>query len=97
MTFTSGTGLVQMGEKEQEVRAGDMVVVPAGTKYQLLNIGSTPLTLYTIYAPAEHEPTTVHQSKEDFLKAVEEGRNEPPAWSQRGKEENEKEGIVKTD
>nr|XP_036588726.1 cupin domain-containing protein [Colletotrichum truncatum]KAF6800100.1 cupin domain-containing protein [Colletotrichum truncatum] len=95
LTFTSGQGLAQVGGKEQEVKAGDMVIVPAGTKHQFLNKGPTPLILYTVYSPAEHKQTSVHKTKEEGDKEEEEGIDEPPAWSQRSKEQNEKEGWVK--
>ncbi|KAK3325143.1 cupin domain-containing protein [Apodospora peruviana] len=95
LTFTSGTGLAQVGGKEQTVKAGDMVIVPAGTKHQFLNKGPTPLILYTVYSPAEHKATTVHQTKEEGLKMEEEGKDEPPEWSQRPKKLNEEEGWVK--
>ncbi|KAI0407973.1 RmlC-like cupin domain-containing protein [Xylaria palmicola] len=97
LTFTSGTGLAQVGGKEQEVKAGDLVVVPAGTRHQFINTGPTPLLLYTVYSPAEHKPTSVHRTKEEGDKAEEEGRDEPPEWSQKSKAENEKEGWVKAE
>ncbi|KAI0547408.1 RmlC-like cupin domain-containing protein [Xylaria curta] len=95
LTFTSGTGLAQVGGKEQKVKAGDLVIVPAGTQHQFINTGSTPLLLYTVYSPAEHKATTVHKTKEQGDKEEEEGRDEPPEWSQKSKTENEKEGWVK--
>ncbi|KAI0192219.1 cupin domain-containing protein [Xylaria flabelliformis] len=95
LTFTSGTGLAQVGSKEQKVKAGDLVIVPAGTQHQFINTGSTPLLLYTVYSPAEHKATTVHKTKEQGDKEEEEGRDEPPEWSQKSKAENEKEGWVK--
>ncbi|KAM7184218.1 cupin domain containing protein [Rhypophila sp. PSN 637] len=95
LTFTSGMGLAQVGGKEQKIKAGDMVIVPAGTKHQFLNTGPTPLILYTVYSPAEHKATTVHKTKEEGDKMEEEGLDEPPEWSQRPKELNEREGWVK--
>ncbi|KAK0719495.1 RmlC-like cupin domain-containing protein [Lasiosphaeris hirsuta] len=95
LTFTSGIGLAQVGGKEQDIKAGDMVVVPAGTKHQFLNKGPTPLMLYTVYSPAEHKPTTMHKTKEDGDREEEAGIDEPPAWSQRNKKQNEDEGWVK--
>lgn len=71
-----------------------MVIVPAGTKHQFLNTGPTPLTLYTVYSPAEHKPTTVHKTKEEGDREEEEGIDEPPAWAQRSKRENEALGLV---
>lgn len=86
-----------MAGKEQDVKAGDLVIVPAGTKHQFINTGPTPLILYTVYSPAEHKATTVHKTKEEGDKAEEEGRDEPPDWSQRSKEVNEREGWVKAE
>ncbi|KAI1492865.1 cupin domain-containing protein [Biscogniauxia mediterranea] len=95
LTFTSGTGLAQVGGKEQNVKAGDLVIVPAGTQHQFINTGPTPLLLYTVYSPAEHKPTTVHKTKEQGDKEEEEGIDEAPEWSQKSKAENEREGWVK--
>ncbi|EJT76639.1 hypothetical protein GGTG_06556 [Gaeumannomyces tritici R3-111a-1] len=94
LTFTAGMGLAQVAGREQTVQAGDMVIVPAGTRHQFLNKGSTPLILYTVYSPAEHAATTVHRAKEEGEAAEEEGRDEPPEWSQRSKAENVKLGLV---
>ena len=88
LIFTSGTGLAQVGGQEQVVKAGDMVIVPAGTEHQFLNTGTIPLTLYTIYSPAEHKATTVHRTKEQGEKEEEEGIDVPPVWSQRSKSQN---------
>jgi len=39
------------------------VFVRAGTRHNFVNTGDAPLRLITVYAPPEHEPGTVHQSK----------------------------------
>ncbi|CCC08843.1 hypothetical protein SMAC4_08330 [Sordaria macrospora] len=97
LTFTSGVGLAQVGGKEQKIKAGDMVIVPAGTKHQFLNQGPTPLILYTVYSPAEHKPTSVHKTKEEGEKEEEEGIDVPPEWSQRSRKQNIEEGWVKAE
>jgi oxalate decarboxylase/phosphoglucose isomerase-like protein (cupin superfamily) len=79
------------------VQAGDVVVVPAGTQHQFVTQGDQPLELVTIYAPAEHNVTTVHKTKEEGDKAEEEGRDEAPSWSRRSKKENEDAGLVRED
>ncbi|KAK4151403.1 RmlC-like cupin [Chaetomidium leptoderma] len=94
LTFTSGTGLAQVGGRDQDVKAGDMVIVPAGTRHQFLNKGPTPLILYTVYSPAEHKATTLHETKEEGDREEQEGIDEPPTWSRRSKKENEAEGLV---
>lgn len=51
--------------------------------------------LYTIYSPAEHDPQTVHHTKDEGEKEEDEGKDEAPGWSQKSKTENEKAGLVK--
>jgi mannose-6-phosphate isomerase-like protein (cupin superfamily) len=36
------------------IRAGFAVLVPAGTNHNIINTGSVPLKLYTLYAPPNH-------------------------------------------
>jgi len=79
------------------VAANDVVVVPAGTQHQFVNTGDKPLELITIYSPAEHDPMTEHKTKEEGDKAEEAGKDEAPEWSQKGKSDNEKAGLVKAD
>lgn len=95
LLFTSGRGLATVAGKEQEVQAGDVVVVPAGTQHQFVTRGDQPLELVTVYSPAEHLPSSVHKTKEEGDKAEEEGVDEAPEWALRGKSENEKRGLVK--
>jgi len=94
LTFTSGTGKATINGKDQDVKAGDLIIVPAGTQHQFINTGPTPLILYTVYSPAEHKSTTVHKTKEEGDKEEEDGIDEAPEWSQRSKAENEKLGLV---
>lgn len=43
LTFTSGKGKATINGKDQDVEAGDLMVVPAGTQHQFVNTGPTPL------------------------------------------------------
>lgn len=46
------------------------LLIPAGTKHNIVNTSSEgPLKLYTLYAPAHHRDGTVHETKEDALRA----------------------------
>lgn len=94
LLFTSGRGLATVAGKDQEVKAGDVVVVPAGTQHQFVTKGDEPLELITVYSPAEHLPSSVHKTKEEGDKAEDEGIDEAPEWSQKSKDENVKKGLV---
>src|ERR1019366_1100623 len=45
------------------IKAGFAVVVPAGTKHNIINTGSVPLKLYTLYAPPNHRDGVVHHTR----------------------------------
>ena len=47
------------------VRDGELILVPAGTRHNVVNRGPRDLRLYTIYAPPGHAPGTVHQTREE--------------------------------
>jgi mannose-6-phosphate isomerase-like protein (cupin superfamily) len=52
--------------EEHLVRDADAVVVPAGTRHNVINTSrTTPLKLYTIYAPPNHTDGTVHKTKSE--------------------------------
>ncbi|KAB8070659.1 RmlC-like cupin domain-containing protein [Aspergillus leporis] len=65
LIFTHGNGRAIVAGKEQEVKQGDVVIVPAGTQHQFLNVGSTPLEVVTIYSPAEHDSRTKGDAQEE--------------------------------
>ena len=79
LSFISGLGRAVIEGKTKKVKAGDVVVVPAGTKHNFLNEGPNPLVLYTVYGPADHAPGAVHATKEEADAAEESGSDEPPA------------------
>ena len=82
----------------EAVKQSDVVIVPAGTEHQFINTSkSQPLELVTIYSPAEHDPQTEHQTKEEGDEEEESGKDEAPGWSQQSKEANEKNGQVKAE
>ena len=56
--FTSGAGVMELGEEESEVSAGDTVVIPPGTPHKLRNTGAEPLKLLCCCAPPySHDDT----------------------------------------
>ena len=70
-----GRGLLRMGDTkdtpnfQQTVSEDYAFIIPAGKWHNLTNIGSTPLKLYSIYAPPMHPARTVHVTKTDAEKA----------------------------
>ena len=78
LIFTEGTAKAEVGSETREVAAGDMVVVPAGTKHNFINTGSGTLRLVTIYGPPDHAPDTVHRTKAEAEAAEAKGEDEPP-------------------
>jgi oxalate decarboxylase/phosphoglucose isomerase-like protein (cupin superfamily) len=61
--FLEGHGESVLGEHRGLVAPGDVAVVPAGTWHNFVNTGGAPMKLYTVYAPPEHAPGTVHLTK----------------------------------
>ena len=65
LVFVEGTGEAVLDGERSPVRPDRLVLVPAGTRHNFVNTGSTDLRLYTIYAPPEHAPGTIHRTKAD--------------------------------
>lgn len=66
--FEEGEGEVILEGEPRRVGDGDAVVIPAGTKHNVVNVSSdTKLKLYTLYAPPEHAPGTIHPRKRDSV------------------------------
>ena len=57
--FTRGMGKMRLDDEEGDVRAGDAVVIPPGTRHKLLNTGTEPLVLMCCCAPAYSDEDTV--------------------------------------
>ena len=56
--------------EEHLVKAGEAVVVPAGTQHNVINTSATAyLKLYTIYSPANHPAGTIHKTKAEAMAA----------------------------
>jgi mannose-6-phosphate isomerase-like protein (cupin superfamily) len=63
LVFVAGAGEAVLEGERTTVVAGRLVFVPAGTKHNFVNSGDVDLKLYTVYAPPEHAPGTVHETK----------------------------------
>jgi len=58
-----GTGEAVLDGVRTAIRAGFAVLVPAGTKHNIVNTGTVPLKLYTLYAPPNHRDGVVHHTR----------------------------------
>ena len=63
LVFVDGRAVAELDGQKTEIGPGDLVYVRAGTRHNFINSGDGPLRLITIYAPPEHPPGTVHQTK----------------------------------
>lgn len=63
-----GSGKAIIGENEYEIEDGFALIVPAGTKHNIINTGNTELKLYTIYSPPNHRDGVIHSTKEEAMK-----------------------------
>ncbi len=68
LRIENGEGKAVLNGEETVIGDGFCVVVPAGTKHNIINTSSTlPLKLYTLYAPAHHRDGTIHKTKVEAL------------------------------
>lgn len=66
LRFERGEGKCLIDGTEYKVKNGDVVIVPAGAKHNVVNTStSEELKLYTLYSPAHHQDGTVHKTKAD--------------------------------
>ncbi len=63
LVFVAGSGEAVLDGERIPISANRMVVVPAGTRHNFINTGDTALKLFTVYAPPEEEPGTVHRTR----------------------------------
>jgi mannose-6-phosphate isomerase-like protein (cupin superfamily) len=75
----SGTGTLKLGHSADEVAEEHAVsddwamIIPAGTWHDVVNGGDSELKLYSVYAPPDHPPDTVHVTKAEAQAAEDEG------------------------
>lgn len=65
--FETGTGKAVLGEASHDIAAEWAVVIPAGTKHNIINTGTTVMKLYTVYSPPEHKDGVVRVTKADAM------------------------------
>ena len=60
-----GEGKAVLDGIEHRIKSGFAVLVPAGTRHNIINGPSGPMKLYTLYAPPNHRDGVVHATKAD--------------------------------
>lgn len=60
-----GTGEAVLDGVRTALQAGFAIVVPAGAKHNIINTGTAPLKLYTLYAPPNHRDGVIHRTRQD--------------------------------
>ncbi len=63
--FESGSGKCTIDDNEYLVKEGDVIVVPAGAKHNVINTGMVVFKMYTIYGPPNHQDGTIRLTKAD--------------------------------
>jgi mannose-6-phosphate isomerase-like protein (cupin superfamily) len=61
----AGQGEAELDGVRMPIRAGFAVIVPAGARHNIINTGTEPLKLYTLYAPPNHRDGVVHPTRAD--------------------------------
>jgi len=60
-----GSGEVVLDGVTTAVSAGFAVLVPAGTRHNIINTGNVQMKLYTLYAPPNHRDGIIHHTRAD--------------------------------
>ena len=58
-----GTGEADLDGVRTAISAGFAVLVPAGTNHNIINTGTVPMKLYTLYSPPNHQDGVVHHTR----------------------------------
>lgn len=60
-----GSGEAVLNGARTPIQAGFAVLVPAGVNHNIVNTGTVPLKLYTLYAPPNHRDGVIHATRAD--------------------------------
>ncbi len=63
----AGTGEAALDGETLVLTDGHAIVIPAGVRHNVRNIGENALKLYSVYSPPEHKDGTVHATRADAL------------------------------
>jgi mannose-6-phosphate isomerase-like protein (cupin superfamily) len=60
-----GSGEAVLNGARTPIQAGFAILVPAGVNHNIINTGTVPLKLYTLYAPPNHRDGVIHKTRAD--------------------------------
>lgn len=60
-----GNGKAVLNDVPTDIMDGHVIMVPAGTKHNLINGSESEMKLYTLYMPPHHKDGTLHKTKAD--------------------------------
>jgi len=58
-----GTGAAILSDIPHDIVGGSVIIVPAGTSHNVINTGSNPMKLYTLYMPPRHRDGVIHKTR----------------------------------
>ena len=58
-----GTGQAILSDIPHDLADGSVIIVPAGTKHNVINTSDSKMKLYTLYMPPHHKDGVVHKTK----------------------------------
>ncbi len=61
--LVDGAGQVVLDGQPADYNAGDLVLVPAGTKHNFITKGDAAMKIITTYSPPHHPDGTIHKTK----------------------------------
>lgn len=60
-----GIGESIINDTKRQIKDGSALIVPAGAKHNVVNTGTTPMKLYTVYSPPHHREGVIHKTRAD--------------------------------
>ena len=63
LRIEKGQGKAILNDVSHDLADGSGIIVPAGTKHNVINTGTDSMKLYTIYTPPHHRDGVIHNTK----------------------------------
>ena len=65
LRIEKGVGRAILNDVPNDIEDGSVIIVPAGTKHNIVNTGTGSMKLYTLYMPPHHRDGVIHKTKAD--------------------------------